>query len=158
MLGGEANGVLLLKWVWEHKKRKTTCVQQRSVDARTLKYDWCTHKTGIRIIYLRKGGHEVERVCQLAVPAVDHPAAAEVQQVERQDPEVDGQHHVGPRGLEAAVDAILLGVGDAVENQVNRHLHVLRGLRDACYPLGRFGNRLKQSPPLRTSNQVNRGW
>lgn len=72
--------------------------------------------------HLGESRHEEERLCQLALRPVDSPAGAEVNQVEREYPEVDGEHHVGPRRLEAVVDAVLLGVGDAVKNQVHRHL------------------------------------
>lgn len=42
--------------------------------------------------------------------------------MEREYPEVDGEHHVGPRRLEAAVDPILLGVRHPVKNKVDRNL------------------------------------
>ena len=76
--------------------------------------------------HLGESGHEVERLRQLALRPVDGPAGAQVHQVEREYPEVDGEHHVGPRRLEAVVDAVLLGVGDAVKNQVHRNLGLCR--------------------------------
>ena len=42
--------------------------------------------------------------------------------MEGEYPHVDREHHVRPRRAEAAVDPILLGVGDAVEKKVHHHL------------------------------------